>query len=256
MKNKIGPILSAVVVLFYAFLKIYGVYNLENRVFGNLESWNLSLILLLTSICMLTERVSDFNFDRVAIAILIFSGVLISISNNFAHFVITLIIITKLVRQTKKEWTNINRTNWYWAIASLGFTALVLVPVTIIAIYNSKVLYIINDKDTPSIFMMIGVFFVHIGATAVWEEIFFRGLLWGYLNKIGLSIRQASLIQFMIFWLLHYDGQSSNMSFYISLPLEIFIQTLLVYRSKQLTPAIISHALYNTFSPLLWRFFV
>jgi membrane protease YdiL (CAAX protease family) len=205
---------------------------------------------------MLTERGVEFHFDRAAIVILVFSGVLISISNNFAHFVITFIIITKLVLQIKKEWANINRVNWHWVVLSFGFTALVLIPATIIAVYNSKALSIINDKDMPSIFRVAGMFIVHISATAVWEEVFFRGLLWGYIKKMGLSIGQAFLIQFIIFWLLHYEGQASNLSFYISLPLEIFVQTLLVYKSKQLTPSIISHALYNTFSPLLWRFFV
>jgi membrane protease YdiL (CAAX protease family) len=255
MRINIGLILSAVIVLFYVILKTCGAENLENWLFGNLESWALSLILLLTLICMLTEKVEDFNLDRTAIAILILSGAMISASNNFTHFIVTIIIIIKLGRLTKKKWSNINQINWHWIVLSLAFTGLVLVPTTIIALYNSKILSI-NSNNVPNILVMIGRFMINIGVTAVWEEVFFRSLLWGYIKKIGLSDRQAFLFQFIIFWLLHYKGQSSNLSFYVSLPLEIFVQSWLVYKSKQLTPSIISHALYNTLSPLLYRFFV
>jgi membrane protease YdiL (CAAX protease family) len=249
-----GFILSSVILLIYGILKFNNADSSVHQIFENLESWIMTLILLLTLICMLTENIEYFNFDKSAIVILILSGILLS--SNFFHFVIVVILIILLTRIAIKKWYSINQTNWNWIVLSIVYTSLVLIPTTIISVYIIKDLSIVDHKDIPSMFVAVGIFIVHISSTAVWEEVFFRGLLWGYLKKMGLSIKQVALVQFVIFWLLHYDGQSSNLNFYIALPLEIFVQTLLVYKSKQLTPSIISHALYNTFAPILWRFFV
>lgn len=254
MRSAGGFILLSVILFLYGILRINNADVSNQQIFEELVGWVTTLILLLTLFCMLTENIEDFNFDRSTIIILVVSGAFLSY--NFFQFTANVILIVMITRLTKRKWSSISRINWKWIFLSLICTSLVLIPATIVSIYVIKDLSIAEHKDVPGIFVVIGIFLLNIGLTAVWEEVFFRGVLWGYLKKLRFKIWQIALVQFLMFWLLHYDSQSPNLSYYISLPLEIFVQTLLVYKSKQLAPSIISHALYNTFAPLLWRFFV
>lgn len=254
MRSTSGFILSSVILLLYGILKINNADLSSHQIFEELDGWIKTLILLLTLFCMLAENIEDFNFDRSTIIILVVSGAFLSY--NFFQFTANVILIVMITRLTKRKWSSISQINWKWVVLSLACTALVLIPSTIVSVYIIKDLSITEYEGIPSMFALIGIFFINICFTAVWEEVFFRGLLWGYLKKMKFKIWQIALVQFFIFWLLHYNGESTNLGFYISLPLEIFIQTFLTYKSKQLAPSIISHALYNTFAPLLWRFFV
>lgn len=254
MKSISGYILLFVVLLLYGILKINNADLPSHQIFEELDGWIKTLVLLLTLFCMLAENIEDFNFDRSTIIILVVSGAFLSY--NIFQFTANVILIVMITRLTKRKWSSISQINWKWLVLSLVCTALVLISSTMVSIHIIKDLSITEHDGIPSMFALIGIFFINICFTAVWEEVFFRGLLWGYLKKMKFKIWQIALVQFFIFWLLHYNGESTNLSFYISLPLEIFVQTLLVYKSKQLAPSIISHALYNTFAPHLWRLFV
>lgn len=254
MKSISGYILLFVILLLYGILKINNADLSSHQIFEELDGWIKTLILLLTLFCMLAENIEDFNFDRSIIIILVVSGTFLSY--NIFQFTANVILVVMITRLTKRKWSSISQINWKWVILSFACTALVLIPSTIVSVYIIKDLSITEHEGIPNMFALIGIFFVNICFTAVWEEAFFRGLLWGYLKKMKFKIGQIALVQFFIFWLLHYKGESTNLGFYLSLPLEIFIQTFLTYKSKQLAPAIISHALYNTFAPLLWRLFV
>jgi membrane protease YdiL (CAAX protease family) len=84
------------------------------------------------------------------------------------------------------------------------------------------------------------------------EEIIFRGFLWGYLRRLELGDTKILWIQGILFWLLHiYKIFNTPETFFIGVPILTIISTFLVLRSKQVFPALISHALINIIIPVL-----
>ncbi len=86
------------------------------------------------------------------------------------------------------------------------------------------------------------------GKSSVVEEIIFRGLLFGYLVKQSGNEKQSLLIQAVLFWLLHFHYLwLSPFSFWFGIPVSTLIFSMLVWRSRSLSSAIMAHVLSNTF---------
>jgi len=83
------------------------------------------------------------------------------------------------------------------------------------------------------------------------EEIVFRGLLTGYLIRIGFKETTAFTIQAILFWLTHYARAGNLTTFLFSIPVLTLFSTLAVQRFKQLFPAIIIHTFTNVLMSLL-----
>ncbi len=79
------------------------------------------------------------------------------------------------------------------------------------------------------------------------QEFMFRGLLLGYLSTL-YDDNKAYLIQGLVFWSFHLGLVfTSPLAFWVHIPLNTLIYSLLAWRSRSLTPSIASHTTYNTF---------
>ena len=84
------------------------------------------------------------------------------------------------------------------------------------------------------------------------EELLFRGFFWGYLRRQGLEEKKVYWIQFTLFWLVHIRRiVTAPFTFFVAIPPLILISSHLTMRSKQIFPAILSHAIINILSTML-----
>ena len=85
-----------------------------------------------------------------------------------------------------------------------------------------------------------------------YEELVFRGILWMFLEKIGLKKYQVIAAQAFFFWIIHfYYLFLSPVFFWIITPVFSILFGVIVYKSKSLFPGFVSHYLYNFLSILL-----
>lgn len=266
MKVKIDLAISiAILVLLYSgayFFSSTFINSLTNEfIYAESQGWAFVLIYLLTFICLSMESdiLQEFYIDRVAILIFIGFSILPLLGlASFLQILLIVILIIGIIYRLIIKWHVIRSPGLNWVSTSVFYTLILAIfPATIVILfYVNSSSYFMLHKEFPTVSLILGMFLFNIGLSAAWEEMFFRGLLWGYMNKMGINIKYSFVIQFVLFWLWHYEGVKSDASFFISLPLEIFVQSFLAYKSKQLTPSIISHALYNTIAPILWRLLI
>ena len=83
------------------------------------------------------------------------------------------------------------------------------------------------------------------------EEILFRGLLWGYLVRVGWKEDKVFWFQAVLFWISHISRIEYPVSFFITIPISTIVFSILVRYSKQLFPSIIAHTVLNTLVPIV-----
>lgn len=78
------------------------------------------------------------------------------------------------------------------------------------------------------------------------EEVIFRGLLWMYLEELGIPGIAIVIIQTLLFWGSHIYYMFSNpILFWFELPIASFLLGIIVWKYKSLTPSSVGHILFN-----------
>lgn len=153
------------------------------------------------------------------------------------------------------------KTNLKWA--GIGLAAgVVIVPALVIVEILSDYLTLFHDNVAPFPFgvLLLGRLFYYFSFTAPVEEIIFRGFLWGYLVKSGLSEQKAMWIQAIIFLFMHWDRMVYPLLFFIAVPVTTVIFTVLRKNSKQVFPSLLAHNMSNALTEsilvfLRWHFY-
>jgi membrane protease YdiL (CAAX protease family) len=158
-----------------------------------------------------------------------------------------LVVLALILNRSK-----IPRTKFKWALVGivLGCVAGVLLaniePFQFQTPISNSVFS--NGVFTGTLRQVVNVF----SFTSPIEEIVFRGFLWGYLGRLGLGKSKVIWIQGIVFWLMHiYKVFSTPLTLVIAVTILTIISTILVVRSKQIFPALMSHALINIIAPVL-----
>jgi membrane protease YdiL (CAAX protease family) len=104
-----------------------------------------------------------------------------------------------------------------------------------------------NNLEFDIYFLLVAIAEAHL-ALVVFEEVLFRGVLWAFLESLGLSNKVIVFLQAFLFWVSHhkYMALDNPYLFWFAVPLNALLLGVIVWRSKSLTPSIICHFLYNT----------
>lgn len=95
-------------------------------------------------------------------------------------------------------------------------------------------------------------FMTQITNAAIFEEPFFRGILWGYLRKKKWKEIYICLFQSGLFMLGHiYYINSIPFSFWIFVPLSGLVLGLLAWRSRSIATSMFAHGIINSLSYFL-----
>lgn len=88
--------------------------------------------------------------------------------------------------------------------------------------------------------------FVQLINAAIMEEPLFRGFLWGYLRKWGLSDFRILVTQTFLFWAAHiYYLGLIPFSFWILVPSAGIVFGVLAWRSRSIAPGLVAHSIVN-----------
>jgi membrane protease YdiL (CAAX protease family) len=128
-----------------------------------------------------------------------------------------------------------------WAIGTVAILSLVYIFINPFhgSLPQNLATYVINK----SVF--------ELSFVTVIEEVFFRGLIFGYLIKCGYKENTSLFVQAIIFWGSHYMNMANPTLFFIIIPLFTLSATLIIKKYKMLYMSIFMHTLLNVFAGIL-----
>lgn len=132
-------------------------------------------------------------------------------------------------------------------VIGFGVSILIISAVLLIAhiFFNIQTEWIglKNDFQKPLLLSLIVTFLI-----AVWEEVFFRGLIYNTLFKNNFGFHQSALISTIIFSLVHwssFDMQTTSWFWYLGIALIGYILVILYSYTNSIWTAIIFHFSWN-----------
>ncbi|MBV6401913.1 MAG: hypothetical protein CNIPEHKO_02216 [Anaerolineales bacterium] len=248
---------SNLVLVVLLLVRIFD-HDLALWIFGaNVPDWALywyngiAYILTTTIVWLNRYRLAALNIDRPFMVVLIFGGVLYALRETPNNIGALVGISAGLI-----YWGYINNQFVFKnPITYSKGTGLLMLLSILLAL--APVLLFPSTLKTPLSFQIFSVTFIGslqaYLALNVFEEVIFRGALWAYLRSLKLNDQAAFLVQAFLFWIAHRSLLLANhpYSFWVATPCIAILLGLLVWRTKSLTPSIISHFLFNFLSQIL-----
>ncbi len=150
------------------------------------------------------KNLADFCLDRFSIVALVLVSIIrmrfqVSGENFFlgiigiAGFISGIVLITR--------WPFIPKSDWRWIWIGLLVGCILAIPVGLIEIFSGYLLLSARTSLSPHPFILVLLnrTFFTLSFASVIEEIIFRGFLWGYLLKIGLTEKSTLWTQSAFF---------------------------------------------------------
>jgi len=143
-------------------------------------------------------------------------------------------------------------TNLFWVLRGLYLSAIILLLASLAEFFvPSLALVKAVETDVNIVLWILRQIVYLLSFVSPFEEVLFRGLLWGYLIRFGWKEDRVFWFQAILFWLLHFTRFFYIVTFFISVPLSIYTVSILVRKSKQLFPAIIAHTVLDAMAPVM-----
>lgn len=250
------------VILLISLSLIIPALNLTSITYVQLRYCFISLvyIFLLISLIYNKNLSQSYNFDKSTFAILILAGILridISTENEFFYKIIINILSFLLLVAFIWRIKEIPSTNLFWVNKSLLIGVLVI-PLSLLESFNVDKYIISNSIYNSDFYRFIGYsiknFLYQLSFVVPFEEVVIRGIFWQFLRNQNFSEKRIFIVQGLLFWGLHFFQIVYPISFFISLPIVIFVESLLTKYSKQLFPSIVFHFLVNVLVPIFVSF--
>lgn len=218
------------------------------------------LIIIFTYLAVLAvlllekDNLSVFNFDRPSLLILVLFGVVrvnLFVPNESWYKTIIATLGLTLLLICIVQWKKIPNASARWAMIGVVASS-IAIPIALVEMLQvEKYAQTMYEKNFTGTLIRNLIF--QLSFIAPFEEITYRGILWGQLRKWNISENKIFWIQLIPFWLMHFDQ-----IFTISSPLILLAGialSLLTRHSKQIFPSIIAHTLSNLLIPILvWIF--
>jgi membrane protease YdiL (CAAX protease family) len=253
MKKMLGPILLALLLAQLVAIQVLtllgAVGSLTNYIFVAI-----AYVVIVGLLWLERNHLSDFQLDRFALGLLVISAILRTRLgvNGEGYFLLVfgLCGITMAVLLLR-QWSSIPTTSRRWCIIGLVVGCLAVVPSAILESSRLQPTAAGSVMPVRIIPLLLRGAVYQISFTVLVEEYIFRVLLWGYLVRLGWKESHAMWTQGILFWLLHFTQANVVGHFFVAVPLTTVIYTILTKRSRQVSPAIISHTVINTITPLV-----
>jgi membrane protease YdiL (CAAX protease family) len=259
MKKHFVPFFLVVVIgLFFVITLLKPFASTTNSVyeFSQYHYW----VIIGTYVCVIfavylnRENLAIYNIDKLSLLIIILAGgirVYLHTPNEVLYKNIVLILSVILLGITTLYWRKIPNTNMRWFLVGI-FSCVIVIPLTIVE-FTQMEKYSISNALYADHFSVYAIrnFLYNLTFVAPLEEIIFRGILWGEMRMRQFKEGTIFWSQGLLFLSMHFWAVFTPMTFFITLPVAIIVFSLLVKYSKQTSPSIISHILFNTLGPIL-----
>jgi len=203
------------------------------------------------------RTLDKYNLENLSISLLVIFGVMrinLQIPYEYIPKAIIIILCIVIVRIAIRQYKNIPKVNSHWI--ALGFvTCLIVIPLGYLASLLHTYHSALEEQYSLLNVVAQGLLY-NMSFFALQEEIMFRGIFWGKLRNRGWGDKKIALFQAFIFWGLHYQQLLTYpLFFFVIIPVDILILTILVYSSKKIFPAVLFHAMANTLIILVANYF-
>jgi membrane protease YdiL (CAAX protease family) len=256
MKIKIGFLASVIVVSLmfianFALRSEFGSFLAGHSVeiaYEEIRQIIITTIYILVPFFLFSERnnLQKFNIDQIGLLVFVASGIFTIFEVGFRYYLLIMLSVLWLLFLVIKYWVEIPKTKLKWAINSVVLSLLItlLATVLVAAVSND---FRISTEPIPKHYLLLVVVF---GISVAQEEILFRSILLGYLTDTKLNTWFVFVLQGLVFWLVHGVTEVGPW-FFISLPLATATYSFLAIKSKQISPSILAHIIFN-FSQLVF----
>ncbi len=204
-------------------------------------------ILMVALVILHRGDLSALNIDRGFMLILLVSGVMLfSIIPERTGLALGLAVgvttaglawyyFTNRTRFTRPIDTRLGS----WILVPIS--ALTLVPPFVVGLLRHGTVQPLTQGTILQAFFGANLFGI------AFEEFLIRGMLWHYLERIGLKAGSIMLVQGLVFWLAHHSQLASGggYGFWLSEPLIALLFGFIVWRSRSVTLSSSSHLIYN-----------
>jgi membrane protease YdiL (CAAX protease family) len=256
VRKMLGPVLLLLLLAQLVGIQVLTLFGIigsyVNYIYVTIAYVTLTILLWLEK-----DQLGDFHLDRLTLVLFVLSSLFRSrlavIGESFFLLVIGLSGIAVGILVIRNA-SLIQRTSTRWAIIAVAIGLTAVVPTAIFeaprfAFTTGNGIHI---RILP--FLLRGAVY-QLSFTVLIEELVFRAFFWGYLIRFGWKESNAMWMQAIVFWLLHFTQASFGGHFIVAVPLSTAIYTLLTKKSRQVFPAVLSHTILNTITPLLLTIF-
>jgi len=252
--------MGILVVLNYIYPAINAIHRLNYN-----SSIFLYYLVIITYLCVIfllwseNDRLEEYNLDRLSITTLIIFAFLRynltfvgEIYYKIVVFTLGLVIALLFIFNFHK----IPRTKPVWIMIGI-LSCLLVIPFAYINAYNPAMKPVALSLKKyfwqgVGLSTLYGLSFV-----SIYEEIIFRGILFGWLRKLKWADKTIIFVQAFLFWLLHFwQASAKPFDYFILLPLFILATSLLLYYSKQVFSSILLHTAVDSLVDLITRFYL
>ncbi|MFN8434470.1 MAG: CPBP family glutamic-type intramembrane protease [Anaerolineales bacterium] len=208
------------------------------------------------------KKIDEFNLDNGAIFFIVIAGFLRSNYHIEAEIVfksLVMIINAVLFFVWISRYKNIPPIKYRYFLLSCVLCLLVI-PLSAIEKFQIDKYSSSNLIYASGIYQAIGYgiknILYQLSFVVPIEEVVLRCAFWHLLRTRDFSEYRIALIQGIIFWMMHFSQIGFVFSFFVTLPLVILVETILVKYSKQLFPSLFFHLFINTAIPVLVSVFM
>jgi membrane protease YdiL (CAAX protease family) len=222
---------------------------------GNEGAWltifslTISLIFVLLLAAENLQRLDFFNLSGVLVFLIIIAipyVVFGPVSLIFPGIGSAIVFAMRAKNISQKLTLNIPREQVGWILLGIlvGFSLPLIVSLPDYLRLRDQIQY--HDLswilDSFARYFLFNLFFI-----ALIEEIAYRGILWGFLKKIGLNSSIVLIgISSLLFWLLHFGLADTGIQFWLVIPAISIFMGLLANKTHSLLPSLFFHTFYNT----------
>jgi membrane protease YdiL (CAAX protease family) len=195
------------------------------------------------------DNLQQYQISKSTVWILILSGTLFRLGNPFPVEIIFWVIgvswLVLYLRNTFHFTPRPDRIFWFSISCIIGIGLPIIVS-CLVFLFKPDVTSIF--RPWPGLFAGCLHFLFQISHVSIFEELTFRGFLWGYLAKKGWGEKSILFFTTILFWAAHLFYINDPFTFWLVVPIMGFVLGYIKWRSQSVSYSILVHALYNTMS--------
>jgi membrane protease YdiL (CAAX protease family) len=258
MNNRLINILTLVMIVSYILVNLALLF--VNSIPTNYIRY-IFVILFYMSIAILiwfnVKNISIFHMDRMTLVFIILFGIFrsrLDIQNEgYFKSIILLFTVLILIAYFKNR-RYVPKTGWRWTGIGL-LSCLLGIPIALLESFQPDVFASIKIPPGGLNLVLAQRVFYNLSFVVLMEETLFRGFLWGFLQNHGWKENRIFWGQAILFWAIHFWNIVNPITFFLTIPIGIMVQSLLVRYSKQLFPSVLFHLILNSIGPFIVYFF-
>jgi len=262
MKNKIGHVLLIIIIVEFFLSSFFGLIAGENRQLLGILVYTFIISAYAVIIIMLLiegHPVESFSLDSMSLLIIVVSCFIrekFYVGGEIFYLVILALLGLSILVIAIKKRLFVYKFDLKNIFPIFLWTLITLFVVSMVEIVEVKMLPEVTGVPPQfNISLALQQAFretvFQVSWVTVAEEVFFRGFMPGYLIKLGLKEKNAFIIQAVVFWLMHFRNINTPITFFISIPLLTISMTMIVWRYKKVSAAILIHTLANVANSLI-----